>query len=242
MWRTSYRVAFVLCLTFPRIACADPTPEALLARYDALMNPKTFEGVVVMVAHHQDESTRSYKMRFLKSSDDKVRVSFSEPASARGQELLRVDDNLWVYLPNLKRALRIASRESFQGGDFNNADVLRVNYSRDFTARFTPSGDAMSWRLELAAKTRAAAYDRVVLWMSKAEQMPTRAEYYAVSGKLLRSAVFEDVKAFHGLRRPSHVIMRNELATKRYSELFFLDMRFDVDAPPQRFVLTALGR
>jgi outer membrane lipoprotein-sorting protein len=241
--RTSRRhLVIVLCVLFAsREALAEPTAEVLLARYDQLMNPAVFEGLVVMVAHRQDDTTRRYEMRFLKSRDDKVRVFFHEPASARGQELLRVEDNLWVYLPNLKRALRIASRQSFQGGDFNNADLLRVDYTRDFTATFGPS-DETTWRLDLKSRTEDAAYDRIALFMSKTEQMPTRAEYFAVSGKLLRSATFGDVKAFHGLRRPSHVVMRNELATKRYSELFFLDMRFDVDPPPQRFVLDDLGR
>ena len=75
----------------------------------------------------------------LKRDADKFRVWFSEPASVKGQEILRLGDNSWVYLPNLKRATRIANRDSFQGGDFNNADVLRVNYTVDYDAVIVPS-------------------------------------------------------------------------------------------------------
>src|SRR5438445_10157067 len=109
-----------------------PTTKEVLAKYDAAMAPPTFKGVAQMTAHRDDGTTRAYKMTFLKGADDKSRIWFHEPAAVRGQEMLRNGENFWVYMPNLKRALRLASRDNFQGGDFNNADVLRANYSRDY--------------------------------------------------------------------------------------------------------------
>src|SRR4051794_25328480 len=169
---------FVLTLAMPALA-AEPTPEELLRRYDKVMSPGTFDGLLVMIAHRQDDTTRSYKFRALKSTDDKIRTWFFEPAAAKGQEMLRVEDNMWVYMPNLKRSLRLASRESFQGGDFNNGDVLRVNYIADYSAKFVPSGDQSLWALELTAKTKEASYDKIKLWMTKTpdKQQPTKAEY-----------------------------------------------------------------
>src|SRR5262245_24450190 len=234
-------LAFVLTM-FPAPALADPTAAQILARYDEIMSPRTFAGLLTMIAPRQDGTTRGYKMRVLKSEDDKARLWFFEPASANGQEMLRVEDNMWVYMPNLKRALRIASRESFQGGDFNNGDVLRVNYVKDYNPVLAPSGDDALYMLELTAKTKDASYDRIKLWVSKSELMPVRSEYYAASGKLLRSATFSDVKTFRGHRRPAHIVMRNELATKRYSELNTLDLKLNVEVPTQKFVLDDLGR
>src|SRR5690242_8775597 len=95
---------------------ADPDPHALLARYDAVMSPAFFEVDARMVAHRADGSTRGYKMHVLKSGADKLRASFLEPASAKGQEMLRNGDNLWLYMPNLKRAVRVAARDQFMGG------------------------------------------------------------------------------------------------------------------------------
>jgi outer membrane lipoprotein-sorting protein len=239
----AFAVAVGLWLGAPTgVQAADPTPEQLLRRYDEVMSPGTFDGLLVMTAHRQDGSTRGYKFRALKSLDNKIRTWFFEPAAAKGQEMLRVEDNMWVYMPNLKRALRLASRESFQGGDFNNGDVLRVNYITDYTAKFVPSGDDNLWALELTARTTEAAYDRIKLWMTKDKQQPSKAEYYAASGKLLRSAVFEKVTSFHGHERPAHIVMRNELANKRYSEMDMLDLKLNIDVPPQKFVLDDLGR
>jgi len=231
-----------LLLAISASALAEPTAAQILAKYDEIMSPRTFDGLMVMIAHRQDGTTRGYKMRVLKSEDDKIRLWFFEPASAKGQEMLRVEENMWVYMPNLKRALRIASRESFQGGDFNNGDVLRVNYVRDYEPKLAPSGDDSHYMLELTSKTKDASYDRIKLWVTKDELMPARSEYFASSGKLLRSAAFSEVKTFRGHRRPSHIVMRNELAQKRYSELNTLDMKLNVPVSPQKFVLDDLGR
>jgi len=221
---------------------SDPTPDQLLAEYDHTMSPKTFDALIVMVAHRQDDTTRTYKFRAMKGPEDKIRLWFFEPASAKGQEMLRVGENMWVYMPNLKRALRIASRDSFQGGDFNNADALRVNYVADYTPKYGDSGDPALYLLELTAKTKDAAYDKIKLWMHKGDLMPVKAEYYAASGKMIRSMQYADVKDFHGHKRPSHLVMRNELAVKRFSEMNTLDMKLNVDVPPQKFVLDDMGR
>jgi outer membrane lipoprotein-sorting protein len=221
---------------------AAPTANELVHRYDEVMSPKTFDALMEMVAHRQDGSTRAYKMRVLKSGDDKTRVWFLEPASAKGQEMLKVGDNMWVYMPNLKRALRIASRDNFQGGDFNNGDILRVNYVADYDATLVPAADDLLYALTLTAKSSEASYDRIRLWLRKDQRLPVKAEYYAASGKLLRSASFENIKVFRGLERPSLIVMRNELASKRFSEMTMVDMKVNVEVPAQKFVLDDLGR
>ncbi len=219
-----------------------PSADELVHRYDEVMSPKTFESVIEMVAHRQDGTTRNYTLRALKSGNDKMRAWFLEPAASKGQEMLKVGDNMWVYMPNLKRALRIASRESFQGGDFNNGDIMRVNYVADYSAKLLPETDPAAWGVELTAKSDEASYDRIRLWLDRDKRLPVKAEYYASSGKLLRSATFEATKRFHGLERPSRIVMRNELATKRFSEMTMIDMKAGVEAPTQKFVLDDLGR
>lgn len=242
-------VILAVLLLAPALAAAEkasaPTPTAaeLLARYDATMGPSHFQAVSTMTAHRDDGSSRTYKMRMLKRGDDRFRIYFLEPASSRGQEILRQGDNAWLYMPNLKRSVRMANRDSFQGGDFNNADVLRVNYTADYEPTLAlDSGREGTWLLELKAKSRNAAYDRVKLWLAQTDSMPVRAEYFSASGKMLRAAEFSDVKDFNGLKRPARVKMQNMLATKRFSELVVESLDATVEPPASRFVLDDLGR
>jgi len=223
---------------------AVPSTKEVLAKYDAVMAPAQFKAVATMIAHRDDGTTRTYTMMILKASDDKSRIWFQEPAAVRGQEMLRNGENFWVYMPNLKRALRLASRDNFQGGDFNNADMLRANYASDYDG--TVSEDPKrpeTWLVELKAKTPDTAYDSIKLWVTRAPLgLPVRGEYFTSSGKMLRSADFTEVKDFgHGHSRPTHVTMRNEIATQRFSELKWEAVDVSVSAPDGKFALSELG-
>ncbi|HEX8704633.1 MAG TPA: outer membrane lipoprotein-sorting protein, partial [Myxococcaceae bacterium] len=212
---------------------AEPTAEELLKRYDEAMGPRTFEAESVMTAWREDGSSRSYEMRMLKGEDDKSRIWFKSPASVKGQEILRVGDNLWVYLPNLKRATRVANRDNFQGGDFNNADILRVNYSKDYAAKLVPSDVPDTWALELKPKSAETAYDGIKLWLRKPDGLPVKGQYFGTSGQMLRSAEFSDYTELEkGYTRPAKVVMRNELVKNRRSELVVKSLKRGVEAPP----------
>jgi hypothetical protein len=221
---------------------------AYLARFDQVMSPEYFEADTRMVAHREDGSVRTYKMRVQKSGTEKLRATFLEPASAKGQEMLRNADNLWLYMPNLKRAVRVASRDQFMGGDFNNADVLRVNYTADYTATIGKSDDPKLVVLELKAKSPQVAYDVIKMWMTSGatSSQPVRSELYAASGKLLRTAEFSDVKTFSSgkgeWKRPAKIVMKNALVPARFSEMVWDDAQVKESISPQRFVLDDLGR
>jgi len=232
----------LLTLFAAPVLAAEPTAAELLAKYDAIMGPGTFSAETTMTAYREDGSSRTYEMKMLKSGE-KFRVWFTAPSAVKGQEILRSGDNAWVYLPNLKRATRIANRDSFQGGDFNNADVLRVNYTQDYDAKLVPSKVKDTWALELKAKNAETAYDAIKLWLRKKDGMPVRGEYYGSSGKMIRSAVFSDFKELDkGYMRPTKVVMQNEQVKARRSEMTFKALKLNVDAPPQRFTQSDLGK
>lgn len=235
--------AYLIVALFTQAPDATPSADELLKQYDAVMGPENFDGNFHMTAHRDDGTTRDYQMRVLKLGNEKMRIWFSEPASVRGQEMLRQGDNLWVYMPNLKRAVRLASRDSFQGGDFNNADVLRVNYQADYTALVLPSSDIPNtWVIELKAKSSDASYEKIKITIAKDNRMPVRGEYYAASGKMLRMAEFSDVKTMNGFVRPYRVMMKNMVATERYSVMTIDAFNVKVKPASTTFVLDNLGR
>jgi outer membrane lipoprotein-sorting protein len=239
--KTASLLAAVLAAT--QALAGEPTAAELLAKYDSMMGPPLYEAENEMTATREDGSTRTYVMRFLKRDADKFRVYFKEPASVKGQEILRLGDNSWVYLPNLKRATRIANRESFQGGDFNNADVLRVNYTADYSAELVPSDVPDTYCAKLKAKSAETSYDAITLYFRKSDLMPVKGQYFGTSGKMIRSAEFSDFKDFgKGFTRPGKIVMHNELVPARQSTMITRTIRLDPDAPPQRFTQTDLGK
>jgi outer membrane lipoprotein-sorting protein len=232
----------LLAFAAPAFA-AEPTVEELLKKYDGIMGPSSFEAESSMSATREDGSVRTYEMKILKRDNDKFRLWFAEPAAVKGQEMLRNGESLWIYLPNLKRATRIASRDNFQGGDFNNADVLRVNYAADYTGTLAPSDVPETWLLQLKAKNADTAYDSIKLYMRKSDLQPVKGQYFGTSGQMIRSADFSDYKEFEkGYTRPAKVVMHNELVKARKSEMVMKKMLLNVDVPTQRFTQADLGK
>ena len=208
------------------------------------MGPENFEAKSTMTSTREDGSQRSYEMKMLKSGKDKFRIYFLKPSAVAGQEILRSGDNNWLYLPQLKRSSRIASRESFQGGDFNNADILRVNYQIDYSALLIEANEAKGQSLlELKSKSDSSSYDKIRIWVDTKTGAPHQADFFGSSGKKMRSAEYLNYEKLDGkVARPKLIKMKNELIPSRVSELSYSSFKVDLTIPEIRFAQTDLGK
>ncbi len=232
----------IVFLLHAAAASANPTADELLRRANAILAPEEYEADVTFVTHKGPGDTRSFSLRILKKGTDHLRVRFLAPPDDAGSEFLRVGDNMWNFLPNLKRSLKISARQEFHGGDFSNSDVLRVDLVQDYRPTVLPSSSADEWLLDLRAKSDAVAYSEIKLWMRKKDGMPLREELYTGSGKLVRKLELTDVKKFGKLVRPSRYVMRNMVMPARYSEMTWNDFHLRSGIQAGQFDLDSLGR
>jgi outer membrane lipoprotein-sorting protein len=225
----------------PPVAQAAPGPDEVLARANAVVAPEAYTATVQMVATRKDGTTKTYVFRTMKQGSDKLRLTFEEPKTLSGHELLRIGDDLWRYVPSLKRSMRIASRDDFEAGDFRNADVLRVDLVHDYKVTgMKDSGE--SWVLDLIASSPQAGYDHIVYTVRKSDAMPLQQEFYASSGKKLRSLTFSDPVSFGKHVRPSRVKMVNELARGQSTDMTVQRFELVDSIPPKTFQRESLGR
>jgi outer membrane lipoprotein-sorting protein len=165
---------------------------------------------------------------------------FRKPEREKGREVLRVDDALWTYLPSVGKSLRIADRDSFAGGDFSNADILRVDWTAKYStslAKETPN----QWIFDLVAKTPEAAYARMRLWVDKKTRQPIQQYYYDSSGTLLKRCQYGSVQDFGGVTRPAFLHMENVVTTQK-TELRVLRLTTGQRFPDSRFAVDNLGK
>jgi outer membrane lipoprotein-sorting protein len=228
-------------LALPSAAHAEPSPDQVLAKANAIIAPEAYTATVQMVAVRSDGTTRTYVFRTMKQGSDKLRLAFDEPRTLSGHELLRLGDDLWRYVPSLKRSMRIASRDDFEAGDFRNADMLRVDLARDYRVTGMKDGGD-SWILDLVAATKQAGYDHIVYTVRKSDAMPVQQEFYAASGKKLRSATFSAPVSFGKHVRPSRVKMVNELTRGQSTDMTVQSFELVDSVPAKTFQRESLGR
>lgn len=222
-------------------ATAEPSAEEILRRADAILAPDCFESELVMTTHRQDGEVRTFSMHVWKSGSSHHRIRFLSPADDRGAEVLRVGGQMWNFLPNLKRAVRISPKQDFHGGDFSNADVLRVNLSEDYVPTLERA-EKEGFVLRLKAKDDSLAYDSIRYWIRRGDFMPLRQEFFTRSGKLVRKLDYLEPKRFGRGVRPSRLVMWNALVPSRRSELVVRAFDVKRQIAPELFELAALGR
>ena len=175
----------------------------ILRQVDENMQPQSYEMYRKLINVEPDGSQKEFVLYTVKKGQDKMVALFLSPASEKGRTTLRLGDNMWLYIPNVGKPLRITSLQSVVGGIFNNSDILRLDYHYEYTAeRVTDHGD--SYLLDLKAKTRSVAYAGLKMAVDKSTLLPVTIECYAVSGMLIKSLHYSKIVDFgDGLVRPS---------------------------------------
>jgi outer membrane lipoprotein-sorting protein len=193
-----------LLLFFAALPAAHALDGAqILQKVDRNLEPETYESYRQLTDIQPDGSKKVSVLYTMKKGRDKVVALFLAPASDKGRVTLRLDENMWLYIPEVGRAIRVTSLQSVTGSVFNNADILRIDYTAEYDVEAAEE-QKDAYLLSLKAKTGEVAYDRLKMWVDKQALLPVTIEAYAASGLLLKTLRFSSVKDFGGgIKRPA---------------------------------------
>ncbi|ADH84875.1 outer membrane lipoprotein-sorting protein [Desulfurivibrio alkaliphilus] len=193
----------LLAATPLAVAAETPSAEEVLARVDRNLQPESAEMYRRLINIEPDGSRKEFTLYSLRKGRDRMVALFLEPASERGRATLRRDDNMWLYIPEVGRPIRITSLQSVVGGVFNNSDIMRLDYQSEYEA-FAMSEYDDHYRLELKARSGAVAYDRLVMLVDREALVPTEIECRTAEGMLIKTLRYSRLQDFgDGLLRPS---------------------------------------
>lgn len=212
-------------VSVPAFAATLNGPE-ILKKVDSLRNPLASFQIDVDLVSYRNQESESWKMRVFGQGTEKSLVEFVDPASQKGQYLLMLNDAMWIYLPGTSRPIRISPLQRLMG-QASNGDVARTNYSIDYNAELAGEevvADLPCYRLELTAKDSTVSYNKVTLWVSKNGYEPIKADFYVVSGKLMKHAFFTEFGVLNGNRAITAIEIQDAIrpgrrTVMRYSKL-----------------------
>jgi len=224
--RTFLLLFFVALLVAWALAAHAATPstvdaEALLKRSDLFRNG--WPSYVLRVKITNFESGKADEEALYDVSQkgtDKTYVEFMSPRD-KGRHLLMLGDDMWVYLPDTSRPVRITPLERLSG-DASNGDVARTNYSVDYTpvyVRTEKVGAENCYVLDLTAKRKGSTYQRILYWVRTEDARPVRAEFYLTSGKHIKSATFDDYLTVAGKPQLHRLTLYDEIRHNSHSVL-----------------------
>jgi outer membrane lipoprotein-sorting protein len=228
----------LLLIAFPAFAVDGPQ---LLKQIDRNLNPESYEMYRKIINVEPSGRKMEYTLFSVKKGVDKVAALFLAPASENGRSTLRLGDNMWLYIPNVGKPIRITSLQSVIGGVFNNADILSLDYAAEYDVEKVEE-QGTEYLLYLKAKTKAVAYDRIKLWADKNKKLPTKIECLTEASMLIKTLYFKETKDFGGgIIRPSVIETDSPLYKDYKSVMLFANIK-QKDFKDEVFTLTYMPK
>jgi hypothetical protein len=194
----------------------------ILRNADEVRNPQLdYTMRVTITSTKPGKTPRSGVYAVMVKGKDKTVIKTLSPASDRGRVLLMRDNDLWAFLPQVSKPLRISLRERLLG-DVANGDLARANFSGDYTpmlARTERLDGQEHYVLQLSAHSDEVTYAKVVLWIQAVTFHPARAEFYAISGRLLKTCTYDRYQKVADRMRPTRLVMTDALNREQRSVL-----------------------
>lgn len=208
---------------------AAPNAAELLKRSDTFRNGwPSFVTRVKITNYESGKSDEEALYEVSQKGADKTYVEFLSPRD-KGRHLLMLADDMWIYLPDTSRPVRITPLERLSG-DASNGDVARTNYAADYSASYVRTekvGAEPCHVLDLTAKRKGATYQRILYWVRAEDARPVKAEFYLTSGKHIKTATFDEYADYGGkmllrkltlydpIRHNSHSVLEYSGAAQR---------------------------
>ncbi len=208
---------------------------ALVKRADAIRFPRESFETFITVTNHSDGKpgdVREYKV--MSRGNENTIVLTESPASERGQALLMRGRDLWIFMPTVSQPVRLSLSQRLTG-QVANGDLARANFAGDYSAELAGTEQVdgeEAWVLDLTAAGRGVTYAKVRYWVAVADDRPLKAEFYAVSGRLLKTSRYENFRELAGRLRPTRLVLEDALKEGDYSVLEYTTM--EVKELPER--------
>ncbi|MDP2809158.1 MAG: outer membrane lipoprotein-sorting protein [Rhodocyclaceae bacterium] len=221
---------------------AEPVPvdtvaQNILRTADQIRFPNEgFQVDISILSKRADQTTETRKYQVLSKGNDRTVVIVTEPAAERGQTMLMSGRDLWVFLPSVSQPVRLSLAQRLTG-QVANGDLARANFAGDYNPKLLRAEtiDGESYHvLELTAVDRGVTYQRVMYWVGQKNSYPHKAEFYSVSGRLLKTCRYENFQNMAGKVRPTRLVMVDALRAGEQSMLEYNAMKLR-DLPDKIF-------
>jgi outer membrane lipoprotein-sorting protein len=223
-----------------------PSADEIVRRADRAVLGESATYTLRMTVVRPGKSERVVEMKGWKKGDEQGLVRYTTPPKERGTAYLRNGESTWLFLPSAEKVVRVGPKQNFGGGDFTNGDIFRLSLIQDYDPVLLAEEEILGeacYKLELKAKDRSVAYDRVVYWVRRDGSFyPVRADYHTLSGKRLKWLEASKVARLGGRERPTELVMESALETGARTLLQFLSIQDDASIDARVFAPSSLER
>ena len=235
-------------ITAPGVDEKIPTAEELMRLMDQNLTFETRTTTVRMKVEG-GRRTREFEMVSYGRGEEDAAIEYRKPRREAGTRMLKLGDELWIYMPSIDRVQKISGhmlRQGMMGSDLSYEDMMA---SRELEKRYkakVTGGEKVDgkdcWRVELNAVDDSVSYPKRVTWVDKQTYIPIKQELYALSGMLLKTWTMSDAKKFGERLFPTRMVIQDHVKKDSKTTLEFVNMEFGIKLEDEVFSMRWLER
>ena len=242
---------------------AQESAQQIMQKSQDAMNMAGSESVSTLTINDGKGNQRVRKFTSAQKTDvanhlSKTVMRFLEPADVKGTGILTIDyddkdDDMWLYMPALRKVRRIVSGEKtkgFMGSEFTNSDITKPIIS-EYTYKTLGSesiGSVDCWKLEIVPATKeigaAYGYSKKIAWIGKADYTARKTEFYDPEGALLKVMTAPKVQLLDEKNKkyqPVDITMENK-QSGRFSRIVMEKLIFNPNVKEEYFTTDYLEK
>jgi len=226
---------FIILLVLANSAALAQDIKEIIRKSDEKFRGTSSEGEMTMIIERPTWS-REVTMKNWSLGNEYSLIYITAPAKEKGQVFLKREKEMWNWVPNIERMIKIPPSmmmQSWMGSDFTNDDLVRESsIVHDYTHKLL--GEEIidgynCYKAELIPLDDApVVWGKVIIWISKEEYYWLKSEYYDEDGLLVNTENLSEVKQMDDRKIPTRMEMIPADEPGNKTIIIFRNMKFSV--------------
>jgi outer membrane lipoprotein-sorting protein len=233
------------CLTAMSVGAFAQSAEAVIQKMDELQTFDTMYNEGTMITEDRFGEKKSTYKAWSRGSTDFL-IEFTN-VEERGQKILRVDDELYLFYPDAEDIIPMHGSALKQSmfGDISYEDITEGRntldkYDVEMIGSEMVDGEDC-WVIEMIATSKDVPYPKQVVKVGKADYVLREAEYYARSGRVLKIVDVTSIEIFNdGRVMVTGMVLEDQLRRGSSTSMTIEKLEVDPNLDDSLFSLRSL--
>jgi len=238
MKKIKFFTAILLVIAFQSttssLLAQELTAVEIIKKADEKNRGETSQGEMTMTIV-RPKWERSISMKTWSKGDKYFVIYITAPAKEKGQVFLKVDKEMWNWVPSISRMIKIPPSmmmQSWMGSDFTNDDLVKqssivVDYNHKLLAEENVRG-MDCYKIELIPHEDApVVWGKIISWITKDGFNLWKSEYYDEDDYLINIENSSDIKQMGDRKIPSRIEMIPADEPEKRTIMEFKNIIFD---------------
>jgi outer membrane lipoprotein-sorting protein len=209
--------------------------KEIIKKADEKFREKSSQSEMTMIIERPTWS-RTVSMKSWTLGDDYSMIYITAPAKEKGQIFLKRQKDMWNWVPNIERMIKIPPSmmmQSWMGSDFTNDDLVsQSSLVKDYTHKIIGEDiiDGYTcYKAELIPHDDApVVWGKIIMWISKDDYYWLKTEYYDEDNFLVNTEILSDIKKMDDRTMPTRMEMVPVDEEGHKTIIIFDKMKFNI--------------